>query len=131
MGIFDILLEKGEENARNKVRISIDYLINLTQIAAIDNQGLDLSAKEIRDMIPSDDMACIPDTPAQDLRLWGACLALRAVKYAGLVPCGWDKISNCNRCGKIWSDHGKDLDICGWCELNEKGIRFPQPDKPF
>ena len=127
MGIFDNLLEKAEEGTRSKFRISIDYLINLTQIAAVDSHGVDLSATEIRDMIPSNDMAHITDTPAQDIRLWAACLALRAVKYAGLIPTGWDKVSKCKRCGKVWSDHGLDMLSCGWCEMRAAGKWFPRP----
>ncbi len=127
MGIFDNLLIDDEKETRNKVHVSIDYLVNLAQIAGIDQHGVDLTKKEIMSMIPKQDWPEISRTPQQDLRLWAACLALRAVINAGLIPTGWDKVSNCKRCGKVWSDHGLDMLSCGWCWMRKAKFWFPQP----
>ncbi len=61
------------------------------------------------------------------LKAWVAGLALRAVRYRGVIPDSWNKVSTCNRCGPVWSDHGLDMLSCGWCEMRESGKWFPHP----
>lgn len=127
MGIFDKLLEEHEKETQSNAHVSIDDLINLAQIAGIDQHGVDLTKKEIMNIIPKQDWSEISKTEQQDLRIWASCLALSAVKQAGLIPAGWDKVSNCKQCGKVWSDHGLDMLYCGWCHIRETGNRFPRP----
>ena len=102
-------------------------LIRLAIQAGIYEHALVLEEKEVAALVPPSDWRDTAKCTIEELQAWAACLALRAVRYRGKVPSGWDKISQCAQCGPVWSDHGLDTLSCGWCELRLAGKWFPAP----
>ena len=102
-------------------------LVRLAIHAGIFEHGYQLNENEIAKLVPPSDWRDASNCTTDELKAWAACLALRAVRYRGKVPSGWDKISQCAQCGPVWSDHGLDTLSCGWCEMRMSGKWFPRP----
>ena len=112
------------------VRLSPEKrLINLATEEAIHTHGLFLSEKEISDLIPPSDWRDAEKCTLIELKAWANALALRAIRYAGLVPTGWDQIADCQNCGPVYSFAAGDCLACPWCELKRAGKYVPVPNE--
>ena len=102
-------------------------LVNLAIQTGITDQGLELEEKEITAMVPPSDWSEVSNCSPDELKAWAAALAMRAVRYRGKVPHGWDKTANCAHCGPVHSFHDLDTLSCGWCDMRVAGKWFPVP----
>lgn len=119
------------KNIRNKIRTSTKIrLIQLAIEEGIYGHGLKLEEREIAALVPPSDWKETEQCTTDELKAWGAALAMRAVRYRGIVPKGWDKVAHCAHCGPVYSFHDLDTLSCGWCELRLAGKWFPQPEPP-
>jgi hypothetical protein len=110
------------ENNSNQSR-----LIRLAIQSGVFDQGLKLDEREIAALVPPTDWRDVAGCNLDELKAWAAALAMRAVRYRGKVPRGWDMVSTCAHCGPVWSDHGLDTLSCGWCDMRMAGKWFPAP----
>ena len=104
-------------------------LIRLTIQAGVTDHGLQLGEEEITSLVPPSDLRDVSKCEPQELKAWAACLALRAVRYRGKVPSGWDQVAQCANCGPVYSFAAGDCLACPWCELKRGGKWFPVPRK--
>ena len=104
-------------------------LIHLAIQSGIFDQSIQLEEKEIAALIPPSDWHDVTNCNPDELKAWGAALAMRAVRNRGKVPRGWDKVAHCAHCGPVYSFHELDTLSCGWCELRLAGECFPVPDE--
>ena len=102
-------------------------LIRLAIQSGIFDQGLQLEEREIVVLVPPTDWRDVAGCDLDELKAWAAALAMRAVRYRGKVPRGWDKTSVCRYCGPVYSFHNLDTLSCGWCDMRLAGNPFPQP----
>ena len=112
---------------RSNLPLSIKRLIDLVIAYGNEQTGTLFSAAEIEALVPESDWAEVETTPTGELQVWASGLAIRATQQRGSVPPSWNKVSNCRRCGPVWSDHGLDTLSCGWCEMRDAGKWFPRP----
>ncbi len=103
-------------------------LIRLAIQSGIFDQGIQLEEREITALMPPTDWRDVADCDLDQLKAWAAALAMRAVRYRGRVPCGWDKVAHCAHCGPVYSFHDLDTLSCGWCDMRLAGKWFPQPE---
>ncbi len=103
-------------------------LIRLAIQSGIFDQGIQLEEKEIAALVPPTDWRDVSNCDLDELKAWGAALAMRAVRYRGKVPRGWDKVAYCAHCGPVWSEHNLDTLSCGWCDMRLAGKWFPTPE---
>ena len=111
----------GSESKKSKsrlVRLTIDYGID---------HGILLDEKEIAALVPPSDWRDASNCTTDELKAWAAALAMRAVRYRGKVPHGWNKVAHCVHCGPVHSFHDMNTLSCGWCELRLAGKWFPVP----
>ncbi len=104
-------------------------LIRLAIQEGVSEQGLVLDEKEITDLMPPSDWSDVANCTTDELKAWGASLAMRAVRYRGQVPAGWDQVAHCQQCGPVYSFHNLDTLSCGWCEMRRARKWFPLPDE--
>ena len=104
-------------------------LIRLAIQSGIFDQGLKLTEKEIAALVPPTDWRDVAGCDLDELKAWAAALAMRAVRYRGKVPRGWDKVAHCAHCGLVWSEHNLDTLSCGWCDMRLAGKWFPTPNQ--
>ena len=102
-------------------------LIHLAIQSGISDLGLKLEEAEITSLMPPTDWRDVTDCNLDELKAWGAALAMRAVRYRGKVPRGWDKVAHCAHCGPVWAEHDLDTLSCGWCDMRLAGKWFPVP----
>ena len=102
-------------------------LIRLTIQSGIFDQGYKLEENEIKKLVPPSDWRDVSRCEPEELQAWAACLALRAIRYRGKVPTGWDQIALCANCGPVYSFAAGDCLACPWCELKRAGKWFPVP----
>ncbi len=103
-------------------------LIRLTIQAGVTDHGLQLGEEEITSLVPPSDLRDVSKCELEELKAWAACLALRAVRYRGKVPAGWDQVANCAHCGPVYSFAAGDCLACPWCELKRAGKEIPVPN---
>ena len=114
---------------KNKI-ISPDPKAKLVRLAVqsgVFEQGYLLDEKEIAALVPPTDWRDVSHCSVDELKAWAAALAMRAVRYRGKVPHGWDKVANCTHCGPVYSFAAGDFLACPWCELKRAGKWFPVP----
>ena len=104
-------------------------LVRLAIHSGIYEHGLKLEKKEIAGLVPPSDWNDADNCTLEELKAWGACLAMRAVRYRGQVPNGWDQVANCKHCGPVYQYAAGDYQFCPWCELKRAGKWFPAPQK--
>lgn len=102
-------------------------LIRLAIRSGIFDQGIQLEEREITALMPPTDWRDVSNCDLDELKAWAAALAMRAVRYRGKVPAGWDKVAHCAHCGPVHSFHDLDTLSCGWCDMRLAGKWFPQP----
>ena len=102
-------------------------LIRLAIQFGIFDQGIQLEEKEITALVPPSDWRDVSNCNLDELKAWAAALAMRAVRYRGKVPRGWDKVAHCAHCGPVWAEHALKMLSCGWCDMRLAGRWFPQP----
>ena len=102
-------------------------LVRLAIQAGIYEHALVLEEKEVAALVPPSDWRDTANCTLEELKAWGACLALRAVRYRGKIPAGWDQVANCDNCGLVYSFAAGDCLACPWCELKRAGKWFPAP----
>ena len=102
-------------------------LIRLAIQSGVTDHGLQLGEEEVASLVPPSDLRDVSKCEPEELQAWAACLALRAVRYRGKVPTGWDQIANCANCGPVYSFAAGDCLACPWCELKRAGKWFPAP----
>jgi hypothetical protein len=116
------------ENTRIKLSVlPKQRLINLAIEEGIYEHGLQLTEREIAALVPPSDWRDSEKCTTEELKAWGAALVLRAIRYRGQVPAGWDKIANCENCGPVYSFTPGDCLACPWCELKRAGKYVPVP----
>jgi hypothetical protein len=104
-------------------------LIQLAIEEGIYEHALKLEEKEVAALVPPSDWRDTEQCTPEELKAWGMHLALRAIRYRGQVPTGWDQIANCNYCGPVWCRMPGEWDLCPWCEQKRAGKWFPQPEE--
>ena len=104
-------------------------LIRLAIQSGIFDQGIQMEEKEITALMPPSDWRDVAGCNLDELKAWAAALAMRAVRYRGRVPAGWDRVAHCAHCGPVYSFHDLDTLSCGWCELRMAGKWFPVPEE--
>ncbi len=104
-------------------------LIRLAIQSGIFDQGIQLEEKEIATLVPPSDWRDVSNCDLDQLKAWAAALAMRAVRYRGKVPRGWDKVAHCTHCGPVYSSHDLDTLSCGWCDMRLARKRFPKPNQ--
>ena len=133
-GVLNDFDNNHPENIRNKIRAlgnnKQSELVRLAIQSGVFDHGLQLEEKEIAALVPPSDWTDTEQCTIEELKAWAAALAMRAVRYRGKVPAGWDKVANCAHCGPVYSFHNLDTLSCGWCDMRLAGKRFPVPDKP-
>ncbi len=102
-------------------------LIRLAIQSGIFDQGIQLEEKDIAALVPPSDWRDVSNCDLDQLKAWAAALAMRAVRYRGKVPRGWDMTSICRYCGPVWADHTLRVISCGWCDMRLAGRWFPKP----
>ena len=102
-------------------------LIRMAIQSGIFDQGIHLEEKEIAALIPPSNWRDVANCTTDELKAWGAALAMRAVRYRCKVPRGWDKVAHCAYCGPVWSEHDLKMLSCGWCDMRLAGKRFQRP----
>jgi len=117
------------ENIRNEIRASTkSRLIQLAIEEGIYAHGLRLGEREIAALVPPSDWKDTEQCTPEELKAWGAALAMRAVRYRGKIPAGWDKVAHCQHCGPVWAEHDLKMLSCGWCDMRQAGNWFPAPN---
>ena len=104
-------------------------LIQLAIEEGIYEHGLKLDERELSALVPPSNWNDTANCTSQELRAWGELLALRAVRYRGIVPKGWDQVAHCRNCGPVWCRMPGAWDLCPWCEQKRAGKWFPQPEE--
>jgi hypothetical protein len=89
--------------------------------------GLQLDETDIAGLILPSDLRDANKCTPEELKAWGAALALQATRERGIVPTGWDQIANCQYCGPVYSFAGGDCLACPWCEMKRAGKYVPVP----
>jgi len=102
-------------------------LIHLAIQSGVFDQGILLDEKEIAALVPPSDLNDVINCTPEELKAWAAALAMRAVRYRGKIPSGWDQVANCAHCGPVYSFAAGDCLACPWCELKRSGKWFPVP----
>jgi hypothetical protein len=105
-------------------------LVSFAAQHCIDEHGLSIHAETIAALVPPSDWNDTEQCTPEELQAWASALALRAIRYQGQVPNGWDKVANCQNCGPVYSFAGGDYLACPWCEMTRAGksIPLPEPD---
>ena len=125
--IVRYLSAHSHESSRELMR----KLISLAVHEGIINHGVQSDKKEIVALVPPSDWRDVANCTPEELKAWAAALAMRAVRYRGKVPAGWDKIAHCQYCGAVWAEHDLDMLSCAWCDLRLAGKWFQRPgDNP-
>ena len=118
------------ENIRSEIHLSPKRrLIQLAIQSGIFDQGIKLEEKEIAALVPPSDWRDVANCDLDQLKAWAAALAMRAVRYRGKVPRGWDQVAHCRHCGPVYSFHDLDTLFCGWCDMRLAGKWYPHPEK--
>lgn len=104
-------------------------LVSLAIQSGVYDQGFKLEEKEIAALVPPSDWRDVSNCDLDQLKARAAALAIRAVRYRGKVPRGWDQVARCRHCGPVYSFHDLDTLSCGWCDMRLAGKRFPAPRK--
>ena len=104
-------------------------LIRLAIQSGIFDQGIQLEEREIAALILPSDWRDVSNCDLDQLKAWAAAPAMRAVRYRGKVPHGWDKVAHCAHCGPVYSFHDLDTLSCGWCDMRLAGKWFPSPEE--
>ena len=104
-------------------------LIRLAIQSGIFDQGIQLEEKEITALVPPTDWRDVAGCNIDELKAWAAALAMRAVRYRGKIPSGWDQVALCANCGPVYSFHNLDTLSCGWCDMRMAGKWFPTPNQ--
>jgi len=121
--------EKAQpESIRNKLPVlPKQRLIQLAIEEAIYQHGFHLDEKEVAALVPPSDWRDAEKCTPEELKAWAIALALRAIRYRGQVPIGWDQIVNCKHCGPVYSFTAGQCLACPWCELKRAGKYVPVP----
>jgi len=90
---------------------------SLARHAGIDN-GKMLDDVEILRELDAEGIRELANESREIRIAWATAIALRLIRYQGLVPTGWDKVAHCANCGPVWSY---------WCELRKAGKWFRRP----
>jgi hypothetical protein len=118
-------ISKNRDAVFNILQTALDELVKLAVDKAWSIHEQHVAESEVLRVVGN--TAGLADCSATELDGWACALALRTVQVCGMVPKGWNKVSNCRRCGPVWSDHGLDTLSCGWCEMRAAGKSFPRP----
>jgi hypothetical protein len=102
-------------------------LIRLAIQSGVFEQGLLLDEKEIAELIPPTNWRDVSSCSIHELKAWAAALAMRAVRYRGQVPRGWDQVVKCTHCGLVYSFAPGECLACPWCENRIRGLPIPRP----
>lgn len=103
-------------------------LIRLTIESGIFDHGLKFTEKEVSALVPPSDWRDTENCTREELKAWASALAMRAVRYRGIVPAGWDKVAHCAHCGPVFSFAAGECLACPWCEQKRAGVWFPVPE---
>lgn len=109
------------DNIRNKLPVLPEQQLIQLAIAEANIQGLALTEEEVASLIPPSDWRDAEKCTPEELQAWATALALRAIRYRGQVPAGWDQLANCKNCGPVYSFAGGDCLACPWCEMKRAG----------
>jgi len=121
---------KPPENIRNKLpALPKQQLIKLAIEEGIFEHGLQFTEQEVAALVPPSDWRDAEKCTPEELKAWGALLALRAVRNRGIVPDGWDQIAHCAACGPVYALVAGECVYCPWCEMKRAGKWFPQPEE--
>ena len=125
----DFEKSKSEEqgNVRNEIRAYQFNLVRGAVQSGVFNHGIRLHEKEVSALVPPSDFRDVARCDPEELQAWADALAIRAVRYCGKVPRGWDKVAHCAHCGPVYSFAAGDCLGCPWCELRRAGKWFPVP----
>jgi hypothetical protein len=104
-------------------------LIQLAVEEGIYEHGLKLAEQELAALVPPSDWKDTEHCTSEELKAWAIALALRAIRYRGQVPTGWDQIAVCKNCGPVYSFVVGECMACPWCEQKHTGKWFPQPEQ--
>jgi hypothetical protein len=118
-------ISKNRDAVFNILQTALDELVKLAIDKAWSIHEQHVAESEVLQVVGN--TAGLADCSATELDGWACALALRTVQVRGTVPKGWNQVSNCRRCGPVWSDHGLDTLSCGWCEMRAAGKWFPCP----
>ena len=118
-------ISKNRDEVFNILQTALDELLKSAVDKAWSIHEQQVTESEVLQVIGN--TVGLVDCSATELDGWASALALRTVQARGVVPKGWNKVSNCRRCGSVWSDHGLDTLSCGWCEMRAAGKWFPRP----
>lgn len=114
------------ENVQRKLPvIPSQRLIKLAIEEGIFEHGLQLTEREVSTLVPPSDWRDTEQCTSEELKAWGVALALRAIRYRGQIPTGWDKIAHCQNCGPVYSFAPGECLACPWCELKRAGEYVP------
>ena len=102
-------------------------LVGLAVHEGVFNHDIQFDGKEIAALVPPSDWRDVANCTPKELKAWAAALAMRAVRYRGKVPAGWDKIAHCQYCGAVWAEHDLDMLSCAWFDLRLAGTGFQRP----
>ena len=106
-------------------------LIRLAIQSGIFDQSIQLEEKEIAALVPPSDWKDTEQCTTDELKAWGAALAMRAVRYRGKIPRGWNQVANCAQCGPVYSFAAGECLACPWCELKRAGKFVPVPESKY
>ena len=127
-----IQASSSSEKTRTRLPVSDNRpqsnLIRLAIQSGIYDQDLQLEEREITALMPPTDWRDVAGCNMEELKAWAAALAMRAVRYRGKVPTGWDKVAHCQHCGLVWAEHDLKMLSCGWCDMRLAGKWFPVPN---
>jgi hypothetical protein len=104
-------------------------LVELAIHAGIHEQGSQFSPSDIRRLADNEDLQDVVNSTGQELQAWASALAIRAVRYRGKVPRGWDQVAHCAQCGPVYSFAAGEYLSCAWCDLQRAGKWFPVPNE--
>ena len=118
-------------NSHEPSRKLMRKLVSLALHEGIFNHGVQFDKKEIVALVPPSDWRDVANCTPEELKAWATALVLRAFRYRGKVPHGWDKVAHCAHCGPVWAEHNQDTLSCAWCDMRLAGKWFQRPgDNP-
>jgi hypothetical protein len=103
-------------------------LVHLAIVAGIHEQGYEFTVAEIRRLQDNQDLRDAINCGRAELQAWASALAIRAVRYRGKVPRGWDQVAHCAQCGPVYSFAAGEYLSCAWCDMKRAGKWFPVPN---
>ncbi len=107
--------------------VSIKRLTDLVIALGTKQTSYLFTGIEIEALVPESEWVEVETATTGELQVWAAGLVIRTTQARGMIPAGWDKITNCKHCGPVWSEHELPTLSCGWCWMRDAGMKFPKP----